>query len=71
MDAKKNFLECIKLRSLANDDYKSVLNWSRDDSFCSANGWETIRNSEEELYKWWLKCVNNVAEDFIRNGNRV
>lgn len=38
-----------------------------DDTFCLANGWE-LNRSPEELYKWWLKCINNVAEDFIRMG---
>lgn len=57
----------IKLRSLTVDDYSKVLNWSKDDSFCSVNGWEKNR-SPKELYKWWLSCVNNAAEDFIRLG---
>jgi len=57
----------IKLRHLTVDDYNYVLNWSKDDSFCSANGWEKNRNPNE-LYKWWLICVNNAAEDFIRMG---
>ncbi|MEK5058008.1 GNAT family N-acetyltransferase [Paenibacillus sp. FSL H7-0326] len=57
----------VKLRNLRVDDYNSVLNWSKDDSFCSANGWEKDR-SPQELYIWWRKCVNNEAEDFIRMG---
>lgn len=59
--------ESIALRPLRIDDYEVVLNWSKDDIFCSANGWELNRN-EEELYKWWIHCVNNQAEDFIRMG---
>lgn len=57
----------VKIRNLRADDYNCVLNWSKDDSFCSANGWEKDR-SPQELYIWWLKCVNNAADDFIRMG---
>jgi len=59
--------ESITLRPLHINDYEAVLNWSKGDKFCSANGWETNRN-EEELYRWWAYCVNNKAEDFIRLG---
>ncbi|KAA0955911.1 GNAT family N-acetyltransferase [Sporosarcina sp. ANT_H38] len=62
-----NTVSTIKIRSLSIDDYKIVLNWSKDDTFCSANGWEKNR-SEEELYRWWLHCINNDFEDFIRMG---
>ncbi|WP_252502378.1 GNAT family N-acetyltransferase [Sporosarcina sp. Marseille-Q4943] len=55
------------LRPLRIADYETVLIWSKDDLFCSANGWELNRN-EEELYDWWIRCVNNKAEDFIRMG---
>ncbi|MFJ7973970.1 GNAT family N-acetyltransferase [Psychrobacillus sp. NPDC096389] len=64
---KKNCLHSIKIRPLSMDDYKIVLNWSKDDIFCTANGWEKNR-SEEELYSWWLHCINNILEDFIRMG---
>src|SRR5699024_2340966 len=57
----------IKIRSITEDDFTYVLKWSKDGAFCSANDWETNR-SEQELYKWWLHCVNNKAEDFIRLG---
>ncbi|MGG0669500.1 GNAT family N-acetyltransferase [Lederbergia citrisecunda] len=59
--------DSIALRPLSVSDYETVLNWSKDDLFCSANDWEKNRN-EEELYKWWLHCVNNEADDFIRMG---
>jgi len=67
MNTNKNLSQCIKIRPLTINDYEAVLKWSKDDSFCSANGWE-LNRSPEELYRWWLKCVNNVAEDFIRMG---
>ncbi|KQL36180.1 GCN5 family acetyltransferase [Psychrobacillus sp. FJAT-21963] len=57
----------IKIRPLSIDDYRIVLNWSKDDAFCSANGWEKNR-SEEELYKWWFYCISDESEDFIRMG---
>lgn len=57
----------FKIRPLLITDYESVLNWSKDESFCLANGWE-INKSPEELYTWWLQCVNKSAVDFIRMG---
>ncbi|WP_233569794.1 GNAT family N-acetyltransferase [Falsibacillus albus] len=60
-------MERIKIRPITINDFEKVLTWSKDDVFCSANGWEKNRNPEE-LYKWWLRCVNNKAKDFIRMG---
>lgn len=34
----------INLRPLTIDDYNIVLNWSKDDAFCSSNGWEKDRD---------------------------
>ncbi|MFC5604091.1 GNAT family N-acetyltransferase [Sporosarcina koreensis] len=59
--------EAITIRPLHIDDYETVLSWSKDDLFCSANGWELNRN-EEELYEWWNRCVHNKAANFIRMG---
>ncbi len=49
------------------EDYKFVSRWSEDEEFCKANGWESNKN-ERELYEWWLRCVNDDVEDFIRMG---
>lgn len=57
----------IKLGKLRLSDYEVVLNWSKDDDFCLANGWEQNRN-EAELYKWWLHCVNNESKEFVRRA---
>lgn len=59
--------DSIMLRPLRIADYEAVLNWSKDDLFCAANDWEKDRD-EEELYQWWVRCVNIQAEDFIRLG---
>lgn len=67
MDANMNLSQYLKIRPLTIKDYESILRWSRDDSFCSANGWE-LNRSPEELYRWWHICVNNIAKDFIRMG---
>ena len=67
MGLYKNLPDSIKLRKLTVKDYETVLNWSKDESFCSANGWELNRNPEE-LYRWWFRCVNNDAEHFMRMG---
>ena len=65
MNIENKVIDTIKIRPLSIDDYKTVLKWSKDDTFCSANGWEKNR-SEEELYGWWLHCISNESEDFIR-----
>jgi RimJ/RimL family protein N-acetyltransferase len=67
MDDTRCTSECIKIRHLQVDDFQNVLKWRKDHSFCSANEWDENR-SPDELYKWWLNCVNNTAEDFIRMG---
>lgn len=59
--------DSIKIRPLTVEDFTDVLKWSKDLKFCAANDWEENRD-EEELYKWWLHCVNNTAQDFIRLG---
>ena len=68
MKSKKNHSESIELRPLTIDDYEAVLMWSKDDFFCTANGWELNRSSEE-LYRWWINCVNNKA--FLRGRKRM
>ncbi|WP_456278674.1 GNAT family N-acetyltransferase [Bacillus sp. AK128] len=65
MNVKSN--QAIKIRPITIDDFENVLAWSKDLSFCLANDWEKNRD-EKELYSWWLHCVNNLAEDFIRLG---
>ena len=67
MDETENLLPGIRIRALTMADYEAVLKWSRDDSFCSANGWEMNR-IPEELHRWWRMCVENAVEDFIRLG---
>ncbi|UBH14986.1 GNAT family N-acetyltransferase [Macrococcus armenti] len=67
MNLKTQYNDLIKIRPLTKEDFKYVLNWSKDNRFCSANDWEENR-SEKELYHWWLHCVNNKSEDFIRLG---
>lgn len=67
MNIKSKVINTLKIRPLSIDDYKTVLKWSKDDTFSSANGWEKNR-SEEELYRWWLHCISNESEDFIRMG---
>ncbi|MFD2912787.1 GNAT family N-acetyltransferase [Jeotgalibacillus terrae] len=57
----------MRLRPIAESDFKDVLTWSRDSAFCEANGWPDDR-STEELQRWWSHCVNNVDKDFLRLG---
>lgn len=67
MDKDNGFLQSISIRRLKMTDYEAVLKWSKDDAFCSANGWKSNRNPDE-LYRWWLDCVNHAEADFIRMG---
>lgn len=67
MNFKVDFNDHIKIRPITEEDYVYVLKWSKNDKFCLANDWETNRN-ELELFKWWLHCVNDLPEDFIRMG---
>lgn len=57
----------VRIRPIVMEDFPSVLNWSRDELFCSANGWESNRE-KEELYQWWKRLVMEIPEDFIRLG---
>lgn len=66
MNAGELFIN-IKIRPISMDDYETVLKWSKDKSFCFANGWERNRDPKE-LYNWWYSCVNNKNDHFIRMG---
>lgn len=57
----------MQLRPITMEDYPAVLAWSKDEVFCSYNGWESNRDPDE-LYQWWRYCVENKAEDFVRLG---
>lgn len=57
----------IQLRAIHMDDYNTIVNWSKDERFCSANDWPLDRE-EEELYTWWEKCVTSKKHDFVRLG---
>jgi [ribosomal protein S5]-alanine N-acetyltransferase len=55
------------LRPIHIDDFQAVLNWSQDEVFCEANGWDLNRTTDE-LFTWWKKCVENKNAAFIRIG---
>lgn len=67
MRLKTGSIDDLKIRPIMIEDYEFVLAWSKDDQFCLANDWE-IDREEEELYDWWLYCVNNMDNNFIRKG---
>lgn len=67
MNYEEKSIQNIKIRPLSIDDFKFVIKWSKDDTFCAANDWEHNRD-EQELYRWWQHCVNNISEGFIRMG---
>lgn len=59
--------ENMHLRHLTIHDFATVLKWSEDRPFCLANGWESYTSSDE-LYNWWLRCIHNEDENFVRLG---
>lgn len=59
-------MQPIRLRRLTIEDFAAVLKWSKDPLFCAANEWKN--RSDDEVYRWWLRCVDIQAEDFIRMG---
>lgn len=67
MNLKVDNSNLIKIRPITEEDYGYVLKWSKNDKFCLANDWDINRN-EQELYKWWLYCVNDLPENLIRMG---
>ncbi|MFD1929578.1 GNAT family N-acetyltransferase [Sporosarcina siberiensis] len=67
---KTDFSDLIRIRPITIEDFGFVLKWSTNDRFCLANDWDINRN-EQELYKWWLHCVSNLSEDFIRMGIEI
>ena len=64
---KEDIASHIRLKSITKDDFISVLSWSQDEGFCLANDWE-INKDYDELFNWWLNCVNDERLDFIRLG---
>lgn len=59
----------FQIRPIREDDFLYVLAWSKEETFCLANGWELGR-SEQELYEWW-HCVHHLPENFLREGVEV
>lgn len=67
MNSKHDYSDFITIRPITERDYEAVVKWSKNADFCRANDWELNRD-EQELYKWWLHCVNDLPEDVIRMG---
>ncbi|MGN7477789.1 hypothetical protein ACTHOQ_08025 [Solibacillus silvestris] len=63
----ENNSENLSLRKLRIEDFPIIMKWNEDARFCEANGWDLSRN-QEELYKWWQRCVALNSENFIRLG---
>ncbi|WP_339198967.1 GNAT family protein [Solibacillus sp. FSL R5-0449] len=57
----------IYFRKLKLEDFNAVVDWSRDEHFCEANGWQKNRD-HMEVFKWWERCVANQQKDMIRLG---
>lgn len=57
----------INIRAIKLEDFETIVIWSKDEKFCEANDWQQNRDAEE-LYSWWVNCVTNPPNDFIRLG---
>ncbi|GAA0364364.1 hypothetical protein GCM10008932_15890 [Alkalibacterium iburiense] len=57
----------IKLHPIAINDFKTILEWSQNDTFCKAYGWD-LNKDREELYIWWENLVNRPSKGFLRLG---
>ncbi|AST93700.1 GNAT family N-acetyltransferase [Sutcliffiella cohnii] len=60
-------MKSIKLRQIAMDDFPDVHKWSKDATFCKANGWQ-LNQEDKELFQWWSNCVQNTSDTFLRMG---
>lgn len=57
----------VHLRPLALSDLPRVLEWSRDEAFCLANGWP-VGLPAEQLQDWFVRLLNNPPVDLVRKG---
>ncbi len=57
----------VYLRALVMSDLARVLEWSRDEAFCLANGWP-VGLPAEQLQDWFVRLLNNPPVDLIRKG---
>jgi RimJ/RimL family protein N-acetyltransferase len=57
----------VHLRPLVLSDLARVLEWSRDEAFCLANGWP-VGLPAEQLQDWFVRLLNNPPVDLIRKG---
>lgn len=57
----------VHLRPLVMSDLARVLEWSRDEAFCLANGWP-VGLPAERLQDWFVRLLNNPPVDLVRKG---
>jgi RimJ/RimL family protein N-acetyltransferase len=48
-------------------DLSRILQWSRDEAFCLANGWP-VGLPAEQLQDWFVRYLNNPPVDLVRKG---
>jgi hypothetical protein len=49
MKFERSNVQNIKIRPLIIDDFEYILEWSKDDTFCSANDWEKIETCKSYI----------------------
>lgn len=57
----------LTFRALKLEDFTFVSKWNQDKRFCEANDWPKNRD-EDELFRWWNRCIAMQQKDFIRLG---
>jgi RimJ/RimL family protein N-acetyltransferase len=57
----------VHLRPLVMGDLSRILEWSRDEAFCLANGWP-VGLPAEQLQDWFVRYLNNPPVDLVRKG---
>lgn len=60
----------VVLRPLTLDDLDSIVQWSRDDAFCRANGWN-VERVPAEVRSHWTRLIEEPPENFVRLGVEV
>ena len=58
------------LRPLTLDDLDTVVRWSRDQTFCRANGWDVGR-PPAEVRRHWAQLIEDPPDHFLRFGAEV
>ena len=60
-------MPAIRLRAVTVDDLATIVRWSRDETFCRANGWDVGR-AEDEVGRHWTRLLTSPPPGLTRLG---